>query len=230
MEGSIQPSPDSAVGDSANGHVQSDVVDQAADASGARRRIGEAATRLFSEKGYNGVSVREIVEAAGVTKPTLYYYYGNKEQLFERLIRESLEEFRHKLDWAVAQPGTVRERLVRTGEVFLDYARQNAHHCRLLYNVYFSSERNVIDFDFDSYYNRTMELIRHAFAEGIASNEIRPGDPGLMAFSFVGAVNLYVTAMLFNPSVLPPEDPTEAIVDTILHGLAKHGDVDHGGQ
>ena len=37
-----------------------------------RERIVREATRLFSARGYNGVSVREIVKAAGTPKPTLY--------------------------------------------------------------------------------------------------------------------------------------------------------------
>ena len=39
------------------------------------RHIARAAARLFAERGYDATSVREIVEAAGVAKPTLYYYF-----------------------------------------------------------------------------------------------------------------------------------------------------------
>ena len=38
-------------------------------------KIVAAAVRLFCEKGYEATAVREIVEAAGVTKPVLYYYF-----------------------------------------------------------------------------------------------------------------------------------------------------------
>ena len=41
-------------------------------------RILKKALELFSEKGYDATSVREICEAAGITKPTLYYFYGSK--------------------------------------------------------------------------------------------------------------------------------------------------------
>ena len=39
------------------------------------------AAKLFAERGYDATSVREIVEAAGVAKPTLYYYFRSKEGL-----------------------------------------------------------------------------------------------------------------------------------------------------
>ena len=38
----------------------------------------ECAKELFYAKGYDAVGVQEIVERAGLTKPTLYYYFGSK--------------------------------------------------------------------------------------------------------------------------------------------------------
>ena len=49
------------------------------------RHIARAAARLFAERGYDATSVREIVEAAGVAKPTLYYYFRSKEGLAQAL-------------------------------------------------------------------------------------------------------------------------------------------------
>src|SRR5277367_6880508 len=50
------------------------------------RHIARAAARLFAERGYDATSVREIVEAAGVAKPTLYYYFRSKEGLAQALM------------------------------------------------------------------------------------------------------------------------------------------------
>ena len=54
---------------------------------GAPSKIAVAAVELFKRKGYASTSVREIVEKAGVTRPSLYYYYGSKEGLYLELIR-----------------------------------------------------------------------------------------------------------------------------------------------
>jgi AcrR family transcriptional regulator len=50
------------------------------------RHIARVAARLFAARGYDATSVREIVEAAGVAKPTLYYYFTNKEGLASALL------------------------------------------------------------------------------------------------------------------------------------------------
>jgi len=75
-------------------------------------RIFFAAERLFAHKGYNGTAVREIVENAGVTKPTLYYYFRNKEDLYVQLIDMALTTFSKVLERSLAYRGTRRERLI----------------------------------------------------------------------------------------------------------------------
>lgn len=64
-----------------------------------RQVIFEAAARLFSERGFSNVSIRDICEEVGVTPPTIYYYFGSKGRLFHEVIqsRLNLEEFHQAL-------------------------------------------------------------------------------------------------------------------------------------
>ncbi|MEW6332658.1 MAG: helix-turn-helix domain-containing protein, partial [Thermodesulfobacteriota bacterium] len=52
-----------------------------------REKLLRAALTLFTRRGYSATTVRELVAAAGVTKPVLYYYFGSKEGLFLELMR-----------------------------------------------------------------------------------------------------------------------------------------------
>ena len=61
------------------------------DAKDARARIMEAATRLLAERGAQETSTRAICEAAGVTQPTLYHHFGDKEGLIEAVVTEGFE-------------------------------------------------------------------------------------------------------------------------------------------
>jgi len=51
-----------------------------------RARILDAALKVFSQSGYSGASMDAIAETAEVSKPTLYMYFGSKEQLFESMM------------------------------------------------------------------------------------------------------------------------------------------------
>lgn len=64
-----------------------------------RERIIEASTRLFLANGYRGTSVKEITEAAGIGRGTLYWYFKSKEEIlltiFHTFDRELLEGLAH---------------------------------------------------------------------------------------------------------------------------------------
>jgi len=55
-----------------------------------RQRLIDCALYLFSQRGYDAVAVREIVEAAGVTKPTLYHYFNSKRGLLEAVLKREM--------------------------------------------------------------------------------------------------------------------------------------------
>lgn len=65
-------------------------------------RIQDAATRLFAEHGFEGVSVRDIASAADVTVGSINYYFGSKDSLYQecgrRLTQRYLAEAREELD------------------------------------------------------------------------------------------------------------------------------------
>jgi AcrR family transcriptional regulator len=72
----------------------------ARDASGemtTKERIFDVAIDLFAQKGFDAVSLREIAEAAGIRKATLYYYFTTKDEILEQIFEFFLGEWRHSL-------------------------------------------------------------------------------------------------------------------------------------
>lgn len=58
-----------------------------------RDRILQAATQIFVENGFNGASVDEIAARTGVSKPTVYSYFDNKEKLFVEILNGVCDRF-----------------------------------------------------------------------------------------------------------------------------------------
>ncbi|HOX22339.1 MAG TPA: TetR/AcrR family transcriptional regulator [Elusimicrobiales bacterium] len=76
-----------------------------------RERILEKAAQLFAEKGVDRVSVDEIVKAAGVTNPTLYYYFKSKHTLCEQVFAAERLHFTTKIKEALSAPGSLENKL-----------------------------------------------------------------------------------------------------------------------
>ena len=78
-----------------------------------RARIMEEATRLFVTRGYDGISMREIAEAVGITKAAIYYHYRDKEELLLAILRSLLAAIERLIDDAQAAGSSVRPQLER---------------------------------------------------------------------------------------------------------------------
>jgi len=63
-------------------------------ATETRHRIVQAATTLFSLHGYDGTTVNDVLEATGITKGALYYYFSSKEALCRAVIEHAVREVR----------------------------------------------------------------------------------------------------------------------------------------
>ena len=76
-----------------------------------RERLLKAALTIFNAKGYAATSVREIVAAAGVTKPALYYYFKNKNGIYLELVRRAQELFQKVILLNTPSQETLRNQL-----------------------------------------------------------------------------------------------------------------------
>src|SRR3954470_14334348 len=74
--------------------------------SGAETRaeILRVSLELFTEKGYEGTTTRDISTALGITKSSLYYHFENKEAIAASLVEERRHELDALLAWIVEQP------------------------------------------------------------------------------------------------------------------------------
>lgn len=77
---------------------ETEKIDKSERENHMRAAIKKAAFHLMAEKGLDKVSMREIAEKVNVTKPVLYYYFKNKEDLCRSIIEEHEQLFSQLLD------------------------------------------------------------------------------------------------------------------------------------
>jgi AcrR family transcriptional regulator len=146
-----------------------------------------AAARAFNERGYHNTSLDDIASALEVTKPTIYYYVENKEQLLFACFCAGLAPIRAAFDDARASGGSARDRLRL---VLLRYAQAIASEfgwCMVRaedqdlsaqMRAHVKSLKSEID-----------QGIRRLLREGISDGSIGECDPKMTAFALAGALN-----------------------------------------
>lgn len=91
----------------------------------AAEKVSETAKDLFYRHGIRAVGVDEIVNQAGVTKPSLYRSYASKDDLIASCLREHAEESRLRWEQALAKaPGDPRAQLSHALRIFGDLAEE----------------------------------------------------------------------------------------------------------
>jgi AcrR family transcriptional regulator len=75
-----------------------------------RDRIRTVALNVFSERGWEGATLREVAERLGITRPALYYHFGSKEAILDSIHAELARSVDDIIAWADNQPRTARTR------------------------------------------------------------------------------------------------------------------------
>jgi len=82
-----------------------------------RENIIRNAATLFLEKGYDSVSINDIIDVIGGSKGTIYSNFGNKEKLFEAVVQQACSDVTVSID--ITYEGTIDEQLHRLARSFL---------------------------------------------------------------------------------------------------------------
>ncbi|MGR7946743.1 TetR/AcrR family transcriptional regulator [Paenibacillus sp. M.A.Huq-81] len=106
-----------------------------------KKRIIEASEKLFSSKGYDTVTMREIAQLAGCSHTTIYIYFKDKEALLTQLSMPPLQSLLHKLEEHLEGEGTSEQKLASVSLAFLSFCLTN----RKMYHLYFATKSVRVD-------------------------------------------------------------------------------------
>ncbi len=184
----------------------------------AELRLLESALGLFSEKGYEGTSIREIIEGAGVTRPVLYYYFANKEDLFRRLLEPALSEYTQLLRSIRENYPEVVGRLKAIARATFMFAENNPQAVRLILQLYFSPPKCGPKLDKSIYRLRRFRLLEDIMQEGLDKGELAGGDAQSLTLMFIGVMDTYTAAKSYLPNTHLSPEVAEGLVDLFYYG------------
>lgn len=157
-----------------------------------RRRILQAAIRLFAKGGFHAVAVDEIVQQAGVNKRMVYHYFGSKDALFEAALVEVYQRIEKIEFHAVERGRSPREKLARLLESYFEFLDAEPEFTRLLQWENLEKGRHLTKANHLLTKNPFMARFRAIVDDGIASGQFRPdlNVPHLL-IHFIGLCFIY---------------------------------------
>lgn len=191
--------------------------------TGSSSRILQTALALFSEKGYDATSVREICEAAGITKPTLYHFFGSKDGVYRALVEGALEDFQRTIERAVEPPGTALERLQRVARGYFDSAMRQRELVRLILALVHNPSSGAPATDFPRFYERIVQLVAGVVDEGVRAGELAEGPADVRMLVFMGALGEAVCGNLIVGRPWLSDELADTLVETIVGGWRSTG-------
>ena len=154
--------------------------------------ILEAAAELFSEYGFDGVSMRRIAEAANVSKANIYHHFDSKEALYLAIMQASALKLSVLVENLAEGKGTFGQRLRVFALAHLEHLFNNASTLRLVLREAFSSDeekgRVLVERVVGDIFKRMVSI----FKAGQESGDLRSDlDPGLCAMLLMGGDLFY---------------------------------------
>jgi AcrR family transcriptional regulator len=183
-----------------------------------REAVILAAARAFRERGYHHTSLEDVASALNVTKPTIYYYVANKEEILFECFRAGLDEIKSVFGALDTAQHTAREKLLVlirhygaaiAGEFGWCMVRAEDQDLSPAMSARVKALKSEID-----------QRIRGLIKEGIRDGSVESCDPKMTAFAIAGALN-WISHWYHKDASLNPAQVGEAFVQVFDNTLKR---------
>jgi len=184
-----------------------------------KHRILNAATIVFTEKGYHAAKVSDVAKMAGIGKGTVYEYFESKKEIFEEALIAHFKKGYEEMAEIFNAPVPFKEKLRHYLAFKFDYiASQSSLAENFLAHNEFISVRIKESFItyMTMYYKKLIELVDQGIQEEVLRKEI---DRELMAGMIMGISGNYMGA-----KVLHHQNKTvdyDGVIESLLKGFGK---------
>lgn len=151
---------------------------------------------LFRKEGYDATGVQKVADAAGVGKPTLYHYFGNKRGLLNAVLTTNLESFWNQFDAAVTYDHDIVKTLENVARVYFDLAKRNPEFYAWFSTMVNTPDEGDIHDEVKPLYEKQLNALTELFLAASQDHGNMKGRHQRYAYSFLGVINSSVQAHL----------------------------------
>ncbi len=152
-----------------------------------REAVLRAAVRMFNAQGFHATSLDDVAASLGVSKPTIYHYLGNKDQVLFECVTRGLEQLNDAAEAVRAVPGTGLDRLGSFLRLYAEIIMDDFGRCVIRTADEALSAESAARFR--ALKREIDDALRAMISDGVADGSIDAPDIRLTAFTLAGALN-----------------------------------------
>lgn len=153
-------------------------------AAARRAQLVDVGRRVFAARGYEAVSVEEIAEEAGVSKPILYQHFGGKEGLYAVVVDREMDRVVSMISETISE-GSPRDRVERSALAFLTYVRDHPDGFKVLAH---DAPAGTREGSLASVLSEVADKVGVVFAKALKEAGANPKSAPIYAHALVGMV------------------------------------------
>lgn len=182
-----------------------------------KKAIFDAAIKIFSINGYEGATMDDMAQEAGVAKGTLYYHFKSKEEIFKYVITEGIEVIKEQITEVTEKEKNALSKLKALCRLQLNLVYEKKDFFKVIMSQLWGQELRQLELRevIGKYINSIEKYIKDAMDEGV----IKKGDPYFMAYIFFGLLCSAAVYELINKGRSNIDEVTENLMMYILNGI-----------
>ncbi|HNZ12500.1 MAG TPA: TetR/AcrR family transcriptional regulator [Anaerolineaceae bacterium] len=181
-------------------------------------KILSAAHRLFVKQGYTATSMRQVAEAAGIGKATIYHHFPDKQSIVMALLQHNLTRMEEALRLVRAE-NHPRRRIQVAAEASVDFLFESVDILQIVRRE-IPGGRDQMQGGFARFFQEYMALLADAIQRGIEQGIFRPVDPVNSARVLMTMIQgTFAMAYLINERAQTPQQAATDLLDIYFQGL-----------
>ena len=155
-----------------------------------KEHIINIAIELFSRKGFEGTSIRELAAKAGVNIAMVNYYFGSKDKLFEAIVETKASYMKGKLEELIANKNLSElEKMDVIIESYVERLLSQPNYHRFIHQELLLRQREALHHYITNIFTQNMHMVKSIIEAGIKKKIFKKVDPELTMASIIGTIN-----------------------------------------
>ncbi len=186
--------------------------------TGNREQLLTTALQLFAEQGYASVGVQEICSATGVTKPTLYHYFGSKDGLLAAVLEADYPDLLGRLNTGSTYRGDLVQALTGLFTAWFDFVAERPDFVALQLSLIALPRNPGIQAQISPWQKQFRDVLLNLFQAAGPQHGNLIGHEALLASALQGLLQAYALDLL-NGSLMRSDDFVYKTVKQYMYGI-----------